>query len=87
MSTTDQILLLTCPQCGHQVLVAEHEINCAIFRHAVLKVTGVQIHPHTPKDKCEEYLNRGLIYGCGKPFRVRKNPTTNQYEALVCDYL
>jgi hypothetical protein len=39
------IIIITCPHC--QLLVEIEEINCAIFRHAVLKKTNKQINPHS----------------------------------------
>jgi hypothetical protein len=36
-----------CPHCDGTIEILE--INCAIFRHGVLKQTGLQLHPHASK--------------------------------------
>lgn len=75
-------LVITCPNC-HDVVIIE-QINCGIFRHAILKKSGKQIHPHTSHDKCESLFNKKRIYGCGKPFRVvNKN---GEFVSELCDY-
>lgn len=60
--------IIRCPNCNGSVLVFENEIACRIFRHGILKDTGNQMDPHTPKAKCEELVNENKIWGCGKPF-------------------
>jgi ribosomal protein L32 len=77
-------IVVKCPNCGELVLI--EEINCAIFRHGVLKKTGEQINPHSSKEECDKYFNRGLIYGCGKPFNI---VFVSQCDILVevCDYI
>ena len=78
-------LTLNCPHCYLPVLIQSNEINCAIFRHGTFKSNGKQMDPHTPKVKCDEYAEKGLIYGCGKPFKLVNidGPIT----AVVCDYI
>jgi hypothetical protein len=58
------------------------EINCRIFRHGVYKASGEQLPPHSTKAECDEAFEKGLIYGCGKPFML--DPSGN---AIVCDYI
>jgi len=60
--------LINCPHCGELVLI--QELNCRIFRHGILKETGDQMNPHSPKDVCDELFKNGKIYGCGKPFII-----------------
>jgi len=60
-------------QCPHEdcklmIEVAKGDINCKIFRHGVFKDTMKFINPHSPQNKCQEYKEKDLIYGCGKPF-------------------
>ena len=74
--------LQNCPHCDGLVEIQPKDINCGIFRHAVLKSTTVPINPHTPQAECERLLLAGLIYGCGKPFRRLPN---NQL--VKCDYI
>ena len=60
--------MIICPHCKEFVII--EQINCGIFRHGVFK-TGEQIHPHLSQEKWEELIKGDLIYGCGKPFRVK----------------
>ena len=73
------LFLVTCPNCGGQVLI--DEVNCRIFRHGVWKSTGQQMDPHASKLICEDAHLRGLILGCGQPFKIVKNV------AIACEYI
>ena len=73
------------PDCGLPVIVDPNEINCAIFRHGVCKKSGLQIPPHAPKVFCDKVFNDGLIYGCGKPFKLVKKD--ENIIAEICDYI
>lgn len=75
--------VLTCPHCKEYVIIKK--INCAIFRHGILKKNGKQIDPHSPKEICDYYIKNDLIYGCGKPFRIFDNNGTLETE--ICDYI
>jgi hypothetical protein len=77
-------LLVECPHCNHLVLISE--INCQIFRHAAYKINGEQLPPHTNQKACEELFKAGLLYGCGKPFRIVKN-LVNENVAVKCAYI
>ena len=46
------------------------ELRCHIFRHGRFKTGTQQMDPHTPKTECDRLSAEGLIYGCGKPFKV-----------------
>lgn len=72
-------LCVVCPHCGEPVLISK--IQCGIFGHGVVIKTKKQIPPHTTKVNCDELIRRKMIYGCGKPFQVKKNS-----EISVCDY-
>lgn len=72
-----------CPHCGEYVVI--EQINCAIFRHGVIKTTLVQINPHLPKTQCDKLKDLDLIYGCGKPFKVISE--NNEWKAIECDYI
>jgi len=76
-------LILICPHCKDYIII--RKINCAIFRHGVLKKNGKQIDPHSPKDICDYYVRENKIYGCGKPFRIIDNNDTLTCE--FCDYI
>ena len=63
--------VIICPHCKEHVLI--EQINCAIFRHAVLKSNNQQINPHSSKEICDNLFNNKQIYGCSKPFKIIKN--------------
>ena len=63
----------------------KNEINCAIFRHGVMKSTLKQINPHLPKSECDKLYMNDDIYGCGKPFKLIHQD--NSFKAIKCDYI
>lgn len=71
------------PECLGPVLVKRNEVNCKIFRHAVFKSTNKQVNPHLPKEKCDELLQKDLIYGCCKPFLL----DIENDKVEICDYI
>lgn len=79
-----QDLVMQCPHCQDYVLISA--INCQIFRHASYKANDEQIPPHTSQTECERLANGGLIYGCGKPFRIIKDENSNLI-AVICGYI
>ena len=81
--TSTKELILICPHCNDLVVI--EQINCAIFRHGILKKNGEQIDPHSPKDICDYYVNNNLIYGCGKPFKIIT--INNILLTEICDYI
>lgn len=83
---SDSDVYVNCPHCNDLIVVHVREINCAIFRHGVMKDTGKQIDPHAPKDVCDALACESKIYGCGKPFRLVRNDSTT-YVAEVCEYV
>jgi hypothetical protein len=83
----DHITFL-CPHCQCCILVNLKELNCRIFRHGIYKSgvnIGKQIDPHMKKSLCDELINKNLIYGCGKPFKIVK--VNNIFVAEPCDYI
>jgi hypothetical protein len=75
--------IVKCPHCNELIII--EKINCAIFRHGILKTNGKQICPHSSREMCEYYLSNNLIYGCGKPFKIiDKNGIL---EAEICEYI
>ena len=72
-----------CPHCNLFVMI--QEINCAIFRHGVLKKDNSQMNPHLCKSECDRYVLEDLIIGCGKPFKVVLD--NKEYKAEICDYI
>ena len=80
-----QEILITCPHCEQIVLIMAGEINCGIFRHAVLKSTGLQVNPHETEEKCCILIQDKLVLGCCKPFRLVKKDDV--YCGEICDYI
>jgi len=76
--------VVECPHCKNPVLI--EKLNCAIFRHGSLKSDGQQIDPHASKELCDYYIEKNLINGCGKSFKVVKD-VDNNYVAIVCEYI
>lgn len=81
----DGLFFIPCPNCDGVIEIMSNEINCGIFRHAVLKANGEQINPHSSKEECEKLIDGNNIYGCGKPFRIVKNG--DEYQSVECDYI
>jgi hypothetical protein len=71
--------VIECPHCGQVCEILE--INCSIFRCGIYKHNYQQIPPHLSKNICDEISQKGLIYGCGKPFRIVEK------KVIVCDYI
>ena len=82
-------LVVECPHCGDPILI--EKLNCCIFRHGVFKENGSQMDPHTPKKLCDYYVEKELIIGCGKPFKIIKNVNSknddDKFVAIICDYI
>ena len=75
--------IVICPHCKEFVLI--EKLNCAIFRHGIFKSTGKQIKAHSSKELCDFYIEKNLIYGCGKPFKIINN--NGKLESEICDYI
>jgi hypothetical protein len=83
MSQNEEEVILTCPNCKDYFIMKK--LNCGIFRHGALIISGEQINPHASKESCEYFLNKKLIYGCGKPFRVIL--INDKFVTEICDYI
>lgn len=77
------MFIILCPHCNTYIEI--EQINCAIFRHGVFKVNNIQIDPHLDKISCEKLINSGLIYGCGRPFKIEN--INNVLVATICEYI
>lgn len=75
--------VLQCVNCNEYMII--EKLNCGIFRHGVFKNNLTQIGPHESKETCDGYIKNGLIYGCGKPFKVLF--TNNAFVIEKCDYI
>ena len=73
-------IIITCPNCN--ICIEIVQFNCRIFRCGIYKDTFTQIPPHLPKNECDELFQNGLIYGCGKPFKMLEDNTP-----AMCDYI
>ncbi len=80
---TNNIIIIECPHCNQSIIITK--LNCSVFRHAVYKDTGKQVHSHMNKYKCEKLLRQNKIYGCGKPFRI--DIIDEKYVPIICDYI
>ena len=79
----EEEIIVICPHCNEFVVI--EQLNCCIFRHAIMRNTNTQIDPHASKIVCEELKKGNLIFGCGKPFRI-----IIEGEKLIteiCDYI
>ncbi len=81
--TSESQPILKCPHCNELLII--EKINCAIFRHGIMKKNLKQIDPHSLKELCDYFVNNDLIYGCGKPFRIVFKD--NNLETEICDYI
>ena len=75
--------IVKCPKCGIQIII--EEVNCKIFRHAVLKISGEQMNPHASKSDCEDAVSSDSVYGCAAPFIL--DLSGNEWIAISCDYI
>jgi len=64
-------MFFKCPYCSILIEVKENEVNCGIFRCAK-KRTGEDVNPHTPENQMKELVAKNEIWGCGNPFRIKK---------------
>ena len=81
----EKIIIKKCPHCEHIVMLPLLELNCKIYRHGVYKQTLLQIDPHMNRVDCDRLFREGLIYGCGKPFKIIMEE--DKYKIEKCKYL
>jgi hypothetical protein len=36
---------------------------------------------------CNYFIANNMIYGCGKPFQIEQKPDTNEFVAIICEYI
>ena len=78
-------IIIDCPHCNCPMEIVQ--LNCRIFRHGILRSNGMQIGPHSSKELCDYYVTNNKIYGCGKPFKIENGINTNEFVAVICDYI
>lgn len=86
ITTDNNLLVFECPSCLNIIQVEISQLNCCIFRHGVFKHTHEPINPHASKEECDILISKGLIFGCGKPFRIY-GTDVNTWKAKQCDYI
>lgn len=64
-------IIVSCPHCNCYITIANNDINCGIFRHAVYKDTFKPIDPHATYEECQTLLKNNKIYGCCRPFEIK----------------
>lgn len=90
MEPEKNILYFDCPHCHSMIMVFEHDIACAIFRHAIMKDNMTAVNPHASKEECDALLRENKIYGCAGPFRIivdNRPGAEKKYSIEVCDYI
>jgi hypothetical protein len=83
----DNSYIFNCPHCSQLIQVLKYEINCKIFRHGYYKNSLEQIHPHASKKLCDDLFDKGLIFGCGKPFILQYGDSGIIENVSICDYI
>ena len=87
----NKYICIKCPHCNNIIVVFKKDINCQIFRHGIYKHNHKQIDPHLDKKQCDRLAAEGLIYGCGKPFKLVHKWNDfwqcNRWEPEICDYV
>jgi hypothetical protein len=93
---TQQTFCFSCPHCDGSVQVEKNQVNCTIFRHGYFFVKDAkgniiltsQLGQHTCKEQCDMFVEKGMIVGCGKPFRmVHDSCKDGIYKIVKCDYI
>lgn len=54
----------------------------------ILRVNqGQQIPPHAPQSVCDELVSKGLVWGCGKPFKLVRGASGKVETVEKCGYI
>lgn len=56
-------MIIQCTHCQEWIMVDSP--RCKIFRHAVYKKTGKQVHPHASDEYVATLVKNNKIFGCG----------------------
>lgn len=83
----DKCYVFECPNCELMIQVNQNEINCSIFRHGVMKNSGIQVDPHLSKEHCDKLIEQNMVNGCCKPFRIYKDQNGKISYVDICDYI
>lgn len=80
-----EYLIIECPHCKDFIQIYKCDINCGIFRHAILKDNYNLVNPHLSRELCEQLIFEKKIFGCCKPFQIQKK--NNIWNIEICDYI
>ena len=58
---------IECPSCSLMLEITN--VRCGTFRCGSYKKNGRPLPPHSSQMVCEDAVSKGLIYGCGMPFK------------------
>ena len=75
--------VIACPNCKTYFVITKNDLNCGIFRCAILKHNQKQVNPHATMEVMETLLNQNKIIGCGAAFCI---PCPNSMEPKLCSY-
>jgi hypothetical protein len=78
LSNSDGTYYVSCPHCRGLVLIEQE--NCKVFRHGIVKSTGIQVASHLPKAECDALVASGNVIGCCGPFELIDR------KAVICGY-
>ena len=83
---SEDAFFVACPHCNSRFELERSAINCGIFRHGWVKMEPngvfVPIPPHSSKQVIDDWTEKGLVSGCGRPFRI-----VNGTQIEPCDYV
>ena len=85
--SADHCYVFQCPHCACYTQVADNEVNCQIFRHGILKSTGMQVNPHASKEYCDRLVTQHLVDGCCGPFKLFRGSNGVVEYVDICDYI
>jgi len=84
ISEDNDLYIFECPHCNSVITVLKNQTACCIFRHGAYKENIERLmNPHASKEECDSLVEKELIYGCGKPFKM----ILPQKKVIVCDYI
>jgi hypothetical protein len=86
VSEDKDYFIFECPNCEGVIIVYKKEINCAIFRHGIMKRSGLPMNPHTSQKECGRLIREKEIHGCGLPLKFIYNKK-GKHTVEKCAYI
>lgn len=75
-----KVYIFDCPNCGFAIQVEFGQLNCREFVHGYYFtkineniILRDQVNPHLDERSGLDLVSKGLIVGCGRPFRIVQN--------------